>query len=229
MSLNIKEKQMAILLHEYQLLSKTVLNQLQNIDELIHQGIDNKTEDIESNELIIDRLELKIREEIIFSIFKFNPKASDLRLLISYQDAATNLERIADMLLNIAHILEREHSLKKVDIVLQQHLDEMQELAFQMVRDAIFIFLNENSELAYNIITKDNKVDCLFHQLNLLLQETFMQKPFEGKDVVHIINLTLISQNFERIADCATNIAESAIFITEGKDIRHAKKQDTDR
>ncbi len=225
MTLNIKEKQMAILLHEFQLLSKTVLNQLKNIDKLIEEDVDEKIiEDVESNEIIIDRLELKIREEIIFAIFKFNPKASDLRLLISYQDSATNLERIADMLLNISNILSQYHSIKEVDAKLRQHFKKMQQIAFKMVEDAIFIFLNGNSQIAYDVIEKDNEVDSLFHKLNLLLQEKFQHKQCNDKDVANIINLTLISQNFERIADCATNIAESAIFTTEGKDVRHAKK-----
>ncbi len=224
MALNIKEKQMAILLHEFQLLSQTVLNQLENINLLIEQDIDPKViEDVESNEIIIDRLEIKIREEIIFAIFKFTPKASDLRLLISYQDSATNLERIADMLLNIAHILNQSSSIKDSDAELLRHIKEMQEIAIQMVIDAIFIFLNGNSQIAYEIIEKDNEVDALFHKLGLLLQEKFQDKQIKNKSVTQIINLTLISQNFERIADCATNIAESAIFISEGKDIRHAK------
>ncbi len=226
MTQNIKEKQMAILSHEFQLLSKTVLSQMKNISEIIRKTtVDKKIyEDIESNEIIIDRLEVQIREEIIFAIFKFNPVATDLRLIISYQDAATNLERIGDMLLNIAHILQRHHSIKDGFPEVRELLLKMMTTAFEMVENAIIIFLNAEPKTAYDVILKDNEVDELFHQLNILLQNKYVQNKFKDKDVLNIINASAISQNLERIADCATNIAETVIFITEGKNIRHEKK-----
>ncbi len=225
MTTYIKDKQMAILLHEFQLISKTVLSQLKNVSDIVQKTADSKIlEDIESNEIIIDRLEIKIREEIIFAIFKFNPMATDLRLIISYQDAATNLERIADMLLNITHILQQHHSIQKGLPEVRELLLKMMAIAFQMVENVIIVFLNADSKIAYDVIKKDNEVDSLFHKLNLLLQEKYANCKCNDKDVLNIINASTISQNFERIADCATNIAESAIFITEGKNIRHAKE-----
>ncbi len=225
MTINIKEKQMSILLHEFQLLSKTVLLQFKNLSDIINKKVDDKTfKDIDDNEIIIDRLEVKIREEIIFAIFKFNPVASDLRLIISYQDAATNLERIADMLLNIANILKRHHSIQEGLTEVRQILLKMMSITSEMVENAIVIFMNGDTKIAYNIIEKDDEVDLLFRKLNVLLQEKYTDNKFTDKDVLNIINANAISSNFERIADCATNIAESAIFISEGKNIRHAQE-----
>ncbi|PID94849.1 MAG: hypothetical protein CSA89_00385 [Bacteroidales bacterium] len=226
MTLNIKEKQMAMLLHEFQLTAETVGCQMKNIRDVVAGNFDEQTnQDIESNEVILDRLELKIREEIIFAIFQFNPIASDLRQIIAYEDASTNLERIGDMLVNIAHILQRHHTIKDTVPEVREHLMSMMNIAFKMVEDAIIIFLKGEARIAYDIIEKDDQVDTLFHKLNVLLQEKYSNAKFGENDVINIINTTLISQNFERIADSATNIAESAVFIAEGKDIRHINIQ----
>jgi phosphate transport system protein len=40
------------------------------------------------------------------------------------------------------------------------------------------------------------------------------------------INLNSIISNIERIADHATNIAESSIYALEGTDVRHVKLDD---
>jgi len=43
--------------------------------------------------------------------------------------------------------------------------------------------------------------------------------------LLNITSINSISYNIERIADNATNIAEAAIYLIEGKDIRHTQKQ----
>jgi phosphate transport system protein len=35
------------------------------------------------------------------------------------------------------------------------------------------------------------------------------------------LELLLVSRNLERVADLATNIAEDAVFLAEGKQIKH--------
>ncbi|NDW18537.1 hypothetical protein D0T53_06365 [Dysgonomonas sp. 216] len=47
-------------------------------------------EKAEANEIIMDRLEIKVREEIVFTILQFSPIATDLRKIITYQDVTTN-------------------------------------------------------------------------------------------------------------------------------------------
>lgn len=72
------------------------------LKQLIDQpDTDELFEEAKSNEIIIDHTEIKIREEVAFTIFKFFPVAEDLRRIIAYQDLTTNLERVGDMALNI--------------------------------------------------------------------------------------------------------------------------------
>ena len=43
------------------------------------------------------------------------------------------------------------------------------------------------------------------------------------------LSLILISRNIERIGDHAANIAEEAIYIVQGRDIRHSATEVEDR
>jgi len=226
MTSNIKNKQLELLLHEFEHLSKTAMVQMQIATKLLSDNnIEELYEEAESNEIIMDRLEIKIREEVVFTIFQFNPVAAELRKIVSYQDVTTNLERIGDMLLNIIHYLrETDRSHAEIEPI-NKKIVKMAGYASEMLRNAIFSFSNEDSHIAYKVIEEDDKVDELFHQISASLQDIFVNKTISKEDVKKIININAISYNLERIGDSATNIAESAIYLTDGKDIRHGNKQ----
>lgn len=225
MTTNIKNKQLEILLHDFELLSRTTMIQMQIATKLFHDNtIETLYQEAEANEIIIDRLEIKIREEAVFTIFQFNPIAADLRKIITYQDITTNLERVGDILLNIIHFL-RETNLALPEFeTIRKQLNKMIEYAGEMLRNAIFSFSNEDSHMAYQVIEEDDKVDDLFHKIAISLQEAFANRPLSKVDIQSIINTNAISYNLERIGDSATNIAEAAIYLTEGRDIRHGNK-----
>ncbi|MDR1091433.1 MAG: phosphate signaling complex protein PhoU [Prevotella sp.] len=226
MTTNIKLRQLELLLNDFELLSKTALIQMQITTKLLEDNsLESLYEEAESNEIIMDRLEIKVREEVVFTIFQFNPIAADLRKIITYQDITTNLERIGDMLLNIIHFL------KKTDLSahhfegVKRLIAKMVEYAGEMLRNAVFSFSNEDAHTAYQVIQEDDKVDELFHQISLSLQETLSGKALSKPEIQSIIHINAISHNLERIGDSATNIAEATIYLTEGKDIRHGNKQ----
>lgn len=225
MTTNIKTKQLELLLNDFELLAKTALLQLQITNKLLQdKTIDALYEEAESNEIIMDRLEVKIREEAVFTIFQFNPKAADLRKIITYQDITTNLERVGDMLLNIIHFL-RKSDLSHSDFdKIKKQIDKMVFYVGEMLRNAILSFSNEDAQMAYEVIKEDDKVDEIFHQISISLQEAFSDRKLEKEQIQNIINVNAISHNLERVGDSATNIAEAAIYLTEGKDIRHGNK-----
>jgi len=226
MTTSVKLKQLKILLNDFELLSRTALMQMQIAAKLLEDNtINSLYEEAESNEIILDRLEVKIREEVVFAIFQFTPKAADLRLIITYQDITTNLERVGDILLNIIHFL-RETDLNQPQFSKEKKMiAEMFKIVDSMMHDALFSFTNEDSPMAYHTIKKDDEVDRLFHQISDSLQTTFSNQSMEKEQIKNIININAMSYNLERIGDSATNIAEATIYLTEGKDIRHGNKK----
>ncbi|HCO66599.1 MAG TPA: phosphate transport system regulatory protein PhoU [Dysgonomonas sp.] len=226
MTTSVKQKQLKILLNDFELLSRTAMLQMQIGTKLLQDNtIESLYEEAESNEIIMDRLEVKIREEVVFAIFQFTPKAADLRLIITYQDITTNLERIGDMLLNIIHFL-RETNLHKPEFEEEKKkINKMFKYVDEMLRDAILSFSNGDTRLAYHTIEKDDKVDNLFREISESLQTTFSNRSLTKGEVRNILNTNAMSYNLERIGDSATNIAEATIYLTEGKDIRHGNDE----
>lgn len=226
MTTNIKLKQLELLLNDFELLSKTALIQMQITTKLLEDNsIESLYEEAESNEIIMDRLEIKVREEIVFTIFQFNPIAADLRKIVTYQDVTTNLERVGDMLLNIIHFLKKTDLSAPHFEPVKKLISKMVKYTSEMLRNTVFSFSNEDAHTAYKVIEEDDKVDQLFYQISLSLQDTFADKTLTKDEIQNMININAISHNLERIGDSATNIAEATIYLTEGKDIRHGNKQ----
>ncbi len=225
MSIKIKIKQLEILLNDFELISKTVLTQLQLTTKLLEDNsITELYEEVNENEIIIDRLEMKIREEVVFTIFTFNPLAADLRRIIAYQDITTNLERVGDILLNIVNFLKESGLVDSQVHEFKKDLSKMMGMVQEMIRNSLISFSTQDNALAYQIIKEDKKVNQLFHKINGNLQEAYTSKNLTREDIENILNINAINQNLERVGDSATNIAEAAVYLTEGRDIRHKIK-----
>ncbi|MCL1942266.1 MAG: hypothetical protein FWF54_01760 [Candidatus Azobacteroides sp.] len=222
---SIKSKYLDRLLEDFRLLSETVLLQISDARKLLSAQNNDSTgelyEEVEKNEIIIDGLDIKVREEVINAIFLFTPRAADLRKVIAYHDMTIYLERVGDLILNVVH------SGKRMDLKLpgfeefEELLSTMLKHSDTMVKNAVIAFSCEDNSMAYATISTDDKVDDLFKQISIKLAESFKERPLSEQELTNIMSINSISYNIERIADNATNIAESAIYLTEGKDIRH--------
>ncbi|MFR9167028.1 MAG: phosphate signaling complex PhoU family protein [Dysgonomonas sp.] len=226
MTTNIKQKQLQLLLNDFELLSKTALTQIQITGKLLEDNTINALyEEAEANEVMMDRLEIKVREEVVFTILQFNPIAADLRKIITYQDITTNLERVGDMLLNIIHYL------RETDLCTPQFAEEKKKVVkmvnevSEMLHNSIYSFMNGDVKLAYKTIKDDDKVDDMYHKINKELETSFSNKPLTQEVLHNIIVISRIAHNLERIGDSSTNIAEAAVYLTEGKDIRHGNEK----
>ncbi|MDO5035867.1 MAG: PhoU domain-containing protein [Porphyromonas sp.] len=220
----IKQQQQQILLKEFELISKNVLLQFAILRKLIDEPqTEELIEEAKNNEIIIDRLEIKIREEVAFTIFKFFPVAEELRRIIAYQDLTTNLERVGDMVLNVVRYVREvdlnRPELHKVRDTVVKMLDDVNLL----IRNAILSFTNEQIQVAYEVIEGDDKVDEGYHYIKDLMSEMYSYRELTPEEVYELISIECIAHNLERCGDSATNIAESTIYLIKGRDIRHGE------
>jgi phosphate transport system protein len=226
---SIKTKYLDQLLDDFRLLSEIVLSQIVMMQELINsQDEINRDlfEDIERNENLIDGLDVKIKEEVINAIFLFTPRASDLRRIVACHDMTICLERIGDLILNVSRSLKEMNLNAKGFEEFRKMLAKMLKHAEKMMQNAVLAFTNSNSLVAYDTIATDNKVDALYRKISEKLPDSFTGKKLSHQELQNIMGINSISCNIERIADNATNIAESAVYLAEGRDIRHKSIDD---
>ncbi len=221
----IKSRYLEKISGDFNLLSEIVLKQMSIIrNVLTDPGKPEMFDEISKNETLIDGLDVKMREEVINAIFLFNPKAMDLRKIIAYHDMTIYLERIGDLILNVSGFLQTTDLAVEHFKNFNKKISKMLKYAEEMVRNAVFSFTCEDNSMAHLTISTDDKVDALWREINDNLLETFKEKLLSSQDLRNITNINSISYNIERIGDNATNIAEAAIYLMEGKDIRHGNK-----
>ncbi len=148
------------------------------------------------------------------------PEADDLRLILSSLKINIAIERIADNAVNIAEWAEKIN--KQPQLKPYIDLPAMRETAILMVKDALNAFFTNDTEKAKKVILLDDKVDNYEVQIIRELMTYVMESP---RNIPRAIGLIFIARALERIADQATNIAEQAIFVTEGKIYKHRREK----
>lgn len=218
----LHEKMLSRITTDFQVLVKVVLRQQENIKQLLE---DNKNDalytEINNDELIIDSLEVKIRNEVINTIVLYSPRATNLRMIISYYDMTAYLERIGDLMLNIAEFLQKADLQGEIFKVYKPKFLKLHALTGNMTQNAIFAFTCADIQLARETIETDNEVDRLHHDICNSLRSQFSEKTLTAQNMSDILTVNGMSYNMERIGDNATNIAEAAIYLVEGKNIKH--------
>jgi phosphate transport system protein len=182
--------------------------------------MNNILSSIDENENKIDEYDVIISDKYINAIILYQPVASDIRKLNSIYRISINLERIGDTVLNIIHSIE---SIKETAeyVAMQEVLMNMLVTGVTMVEKSILSFLNNDDSYAEWTIKNDEVVDEMNRKLliNSVSRAKVNEKTREM--LLSYMDLKNIITNMERIADHATNIAESSIYSMQGTDIRH--------
>jgi phosphate transport system protein len=165
----------------------------------------------------IDELEVAIDEKCLDLIALRQPVAQDLRLITMIMKITVDLERIADLAVDIAEralVLMKEPLLKPlIDI------PKLSILSQNMMRDSIDAFIKRDINKAKAVILKDNEADNLRNKVQKELVYDYIVK--DGSCAPRAIPLLLVARHLERICDHATNIAEDVIYMIEGKIVKH--------
>ena len=173
-------------------------------------------EKLMEHEFEVDKREVEIEEDCLKILALHQPVAVDLRRVTTVMKVNGDLERIADLAVDIG---ERSQSLITYGILLlPEKIDEMAEAASSMVRDALDALVRHDIEVAREVLVRDDVVDDLNKQLIIELQRLVSTQQAEIEPSFHFFSA---SRHLERIADHATNIAEDVIYLIEGEITRH--------
>lgn len=205
-------------------LNKDILRMGAFAEEAIYKSIEAlKNRDKEmaksviDNDANVDKLELTVDEKCIDLIARYQPMAGDLRFITTGMKINSELERIADIAVDIA-----QRILEIVDKPLLKPLVDIPKLAAvaqNMVKMSIDAFVQGDIALAKKVLSSDSEADQLRNEIQEELVEDYMAK--DGTTAPRAVQLLLIARFLERICDHTTNIAEDVIYMVQAEVVRH--------
>jgi phosphate transport system protein len=169
----------------------------------------------------LDELDDKVESEIIRAIARFQPVASDIRLLSVQFKVVTDLRRIGRYGYNIAVLTQKMKDLRHFKKLVK--LPEMARIAERMTRLAIDGLFDETAESPLpKLLEDDDLVDAMMDELFRELVTYTSEDP--GRFTVAMYYL-LVGRYLERAEDHAVSIGYYAHYLKTGhRGINQANK-----
>jgi phosphate transport system protein len=186
------------------------------VDALLKHDAD-RADAVIAGDREVDTLELEVEQLAVGLLALQQPMARDLRFIISAIKISSDLERVGDHAVNIAQCALRLVAMRSV-IMPAPEIEDMARRARQMLSDALDAFIRADSALGREVVKADDHVDALQNSVFRILLTHMMS---DARTITPSLELLLVGRNLERIADLATNIGEDAVFLAEGKQIKH--------
>jgi phosphate transport system protein len=166
----------------------------------------------------IDLLEIQIDREGVDLLIRFQPVASDLRLVVTAMKSSVNIERIADQAVNIARRARKLGAAPELPLI--RSLEPMFAHTSQMFADAVRAYADGDATLARGLKARDRQLDEMNRQFAELCTERMSAEP---ANIQGYLNLIFIARSLERTGDHATNMGEDVVFAIEAEEIRHTQ------
>ncbi|MEZ5216140.1 MAG: phosphate signaling complex protein PhoU [Ilumatobacteraceae bacterium] len=140
------------------------------------------------------------------------PVASDLRAVVAAIKMIAEIERSADLVVNICKATRRIYG-QELNPKLRGLIVKMGGKAHQLFSEAMDAYVNNDAAKAAAIDDMDSVLDGL--------QKEFIQVIFESHaggsiDLQVAVQLALVARFYERIGDHAVNIAEKVRYLVDG-------------
>jgi phosphate transport system protein len=185
---------LAISIHGY-LEDKNVHNQVRELSDILITMAD------------------KIEDETFQLIARFQPVATDLRTIKSHMKIANDFARYGRYALDISYISDQLNGLKKCEPWTKDYISEMSDKVLSMVKISVDSLKKQDVVLAKTISQTEREVDKMyFDYLHKLINA-------EHTNSKCVISSALMTRYLERIADHATYVCESIVYIVTGEKI----------
>lgn len=192
-------------------------NQLEKSTQSVLNPEFETSETTTLNENRIDKLDTKI-DKLCQRIFALaQPVATDLRFIMSSLRIGNEIERVGDIAFGI---INRSESVRPYQETIEPY--RVQELFGEVMQHTARLaeaYANNNSELAKEIMTGCKKT---VENCNAAFQEILSQMTEKSDVIIIATDLILIIRDIERISNHLENIAESIVFLVEGKRIKRS-------
>jgi phosphate transport system protein len=167
---------------------------------------------------IINAFEVKLKEDSIISIARFQPAAGNLRFLIMLINCARLLERMGDLLkANLIIIREIEKKSPQVTQYLNEILYPMVSKIRTIYESYISAFINSDEKALYALLTEDDEIDELAEKNLKALMDIMKASP---ENVEGGTQLVLLNKKYERFSDHVMHLVVDLVYILKGENLR---------
>ncbi len=169
-------------------------------------------------DLEIDKAEIALEEECLKIFALYQPVAVDLRYLVSVLKINNDLERIADLAVDIAKCV-----LKLGHRNWEETFDfaEMGKSAQHSLDLALEALIESDTAKATLVCEEEDRLDNFNKQVEKQLLQGIKDRPH---NLVYFLNFRSMGKCLERIGDHTKKIAEDVVYMVDSKIIRHHHK-----
>ena len=185
------------------------------LETVLEAFINNDTESakkIVERDSVVDALEHSIHRLTVHLLALRQPMAVDLRMIISALRIATDMERIADYVVNIARQVIILNGMT-IDDELHESIISMAEIARDMIGNILEAYTESNIQKALDVRGHDVEIDKFYATLLIRLRICMMA---DTDTVKTCTALLFVARCLERIGDHIKNIAEDIYFVVTG-------------
>jgi phosphate transport system protein len=169
------------------------------------------TESVHEISEILATMTVEVENKAFELIVKYQPVASDLRIINSYMKIAYDFERYGRYAWDISFTHKKLTGLDKCASS-SDSMEKLIETVSEMVSKSVQALKQHDAEMAKSLAITEKEVDKLYFAYLDQLAET------TGQNKCVMCNL-LVSRYLERIADHTTYVGESLVYIVTGEKI----------
>lgn len=190
-----------------------------NIEMLYNQKLDSALYgECVVVEDVINAFEVKLKEDSIISIARFQPAAGNLRLLIMLINSARLLERMGDLLkANFKIIKDIEKTSPQVSKYLKEILYPMVVKIKVIYETYISAFINSDEKALYLLLTKDEEIDEIAEKNMKILMDLMKASPDNVEGGTYLV---LLNKKYERFSDHVMHLVVDLVYILKGENLR---------
>lgn len=165
-----------------------------------------------AEDAIINELSLQIEQTSYTIMVRQAPMAKELRNLIATQKLVGELERSADLMVNVCKAGRRMYGAPFTPKI-RDVITAMSREAVKLLKLSLDAYAQSDAALAEALGDIDDELD----QLNRdMVEEIFAAHAENEIDLGAAVQLALVSRYYERIGDHAVNIGERVMYIETG-------------
>ncbi len=176
-------------------------------------------DEVASDDVEIDRLDVRIDDAVLKALALQQPVAGDLREVIAIKMAAVDLERVGDLARSISKSAKRLSSAGEAP--LPAGLAQLAADSQAILRQALDAFGALDSAAARRVLEQDDRIDA---EQEAVVLEELAAISGDATRASRAVDLIFIAKHLERVGDHATNIAENVILVAEARNVKHEAK-----